>query len=85
MMVDMNKRLVDRDIQVELTSKAKELIGERGFDPAFGARPLKRYLQKNVETLSAKLILSDGVEAGDIIVIDVDEATNELCARAEKK
>ena len=69
---DLNKRLADRELSIELTDKAKEFIVENGYDPIYGARPLKRYLQKNVETLAARLILSDGVRAEDVILIDVE-------------
>ena len=58
---DLNKRLADRELSIELTDTAKTFITENGYDPVYGARPLKRYLQKNVETLAAKIILSDGV------------------------
>ena len=67
---DVNKRLADREIQIELTEAAKNNIVEGGYDPMYGARPLKRYLQKYVETLAAKIILQDQVRAGDVIVID---------------
>ena len=69
---DLNKRIADRDFKVVLTDAARQLVAERGYDPAFGARPLKRYLQKNVETLVAKLILSDKVTPGKEVVIDVE-------------
>ncbi len=69
---DLNKRIADRDFKVVLTDAARQLVAERGYDPAFGARPLKRYLQKNVETLVAKLILSDKVIPGKEVVIDVE-------------
>ena len=68
---DLNKRLEDREIKVRLTDAATEFVVDNGYDPVYGARPLKRYLQKHVETLSAKLILADEVHAGDTIVIDV--------------
>ncbi len=67
---DLNKRLADREFCVELTKEAKNYIAEHAYDPVYGARPLKRYLQKHVETLSARLILADQVHAGDTIVID---------------
>ena len=67
---DLNKRLEDRQIKIELTDAAKYFIVEEAYDPIYGARPLKRYLQKNVETLSARLILSDQVKQTDTIVID---------------
>lgn len=71
MMKDLNFRLADRELSVELTDAAASFIVEHGYDPIYGARPLKRFLQKHVETLSAKLILADQVQMGDIIVIDV--------------
>ena len=83
MVADLNKRLADREVTIKLTSAAKDYIVENGYDPAYGARPLRRYLQKTVETLSAKLILSGNVDAGDEIVIDVDPAEG-LVARTEK-
>ena len=66
-------RLSDRDISIELTLEAKELISEEAYSPVYGARPLKRYLQKYVETLSAKLILNDKVHQEDIILIDAKD------------
>ena len=71
LMQDLNKRLVDREISVELTPAAEQYIVDHGYDPVYGARPLKRFLQKHVETLSAKLILADEVGAGDVILIDL--------------
>ena len=70
---DLNKRLADRNLTIELTDEARKHIAENGYDPVYGARPLKRYLQKTVETLSAKLILSGNVGEGDTIWIDVKE------------
>ena len=70
LMDDLNKRLVEKEIKVELTDSAKKFITDNGYDPIYGARPLKRYLQKHVETLAAKLILGDGVRTGDTILID---------------
>ena len=78
LVADLNKRLADREITVELTDAAKQYIVENGYDPIYGARPLKRFLQKHVETLSAKLILADKVREGDTILIDV--SGNELTA-----
>ena len=72
MMTDLNKRLEDKEIKIRLTDSAKDYIVERSYDPVYGARPLKRFLQKNVETLSAKLILGDQVQPEDTIVIDVE-------------
>ena len=80
---DLNKRLADRELTIELTSQAKTFVTERGYDPVYGARPLKRYLQKNVETLAAKIILGDGVRAGNTIVIDVSENQDRLIAYVE--
>lgn len=68
---DLNHRLADQEISVELTAPAKDYVIEHGFDPVYGARPMKRYLQKTVETEAAKLILADRVKEGDAIVIDV--------------
>ncbi len=68
-MEDLNKRLEDREISVRLTDEAKDYIIDNGYDPVYGARPLKRYIQKSVETLSAKLILSGNIEAKDVIEI----------------
>ena len=73
MMDDLNKRLADRDIHVTLTPNAQDYIVEHGYDPVYGARPLKRFLQKHVETLSAKLILEDKVQQGDTIQIDATD------------
>ena len=72
LMADLNKRLADREITVELTDSARKYIVDNGYDPIYGARPLKRFLQKHVETLSAKLILADEVREGDTILIDTD-------------
>ena len=69
---DINKRLSERQISIELTDEAKEFVVEHGYDSMYGARPLKRYLQKNVETLAARVILADGVREGDIIVVKVE-------------
>ena len=70
---DVNKRLADREIQISLTERAKNAIVEGGYDPTYGARPLKRYLQKHVETLAAKLMLEGGVHAEDTIEIDAED------------
>ncbi len=80
MMADTNKRLADREIKVDLSEKAKNFVVEHGYDPVYGARPLKRYLQKYVETLAAKIILQDQVRAGDTIVIDEAEGRQQLTA-----
>lgn len=73
LMDDLNKRLSDREIKVALSSEAEHFVVEHGYDPVYGARPLKRFLQKHVETLSAKLILEDQVRQGDTILIDVKD------------
>ena len=73
LIADVNKRLADKELKIALTDEAKDFIVENGYDPVYGARPLKRYLQKNVETLAAKLILADGVRAGDTIEIGLSD------------
>ena len=83
MMEDLNKRLEDRQIRVELTDEAMKAVIDGGYDPVYGARPLKRYLQKYVETLSARLILSGSVGEGDTIEIYVDGA-GQLKAQVRK-
>ena len=70
---DLNERLADRELRIELTDEAGSFIVENGYDPVYGARPLKRYIQKYVETLAAKLILRDEVAGGDTILIDVKD------------
>ncbi len=80
LIADTNKRLAEREIQIELTDRAKEFVADHGYDPVYGARPLKRYLQKYVETLAAKIILKDMVKAGDAIVIDEDLDEQKLTA-----
>ena len=70
---DLNRRLSDRELRIELTDEAEQFIVENAYDPVYGARPLKRYIQKYVETLSAKLILSDSVSAKDTIMITVED------------
>ncbi len=71
LLADLNTRLADRELSVLLTPEAEDFVIEQAYDPVYGARPLKRFLQKTVETLSAKLILSDEVHAGDTIEIYV--------------
>ena len=83
LMKELNKRLADRELSVELTETAKAFVVEHGYDPVYGARPLKRYLQKHVETLAAKIILGDQVRAGSTIVIDVSEDNSRLIAYVE--
>ena len=72
MMADVNKRLEDKELQIELTDVAKAYIVENGYDPVYGARPLKRFLQKNVETMAARYILGGDVHAGSVMVVDRD-------------
>ncbi len=75
---ELNRRLEPKEITVRLTEPAVDNIAERGYDPVYGARPLKRYIQKTVETLCARLILEGGVNPGDTILIDVNGG--QLCA-----
>lgn len=81
LLADLNKRLADKEISIRLTSAGKELAIAQSYDPAYGARPLKRYLQKTVETLSARLILADQVAPGQTIVLDA--VNGSLQARTE--
>ena len=80
-MEDLNERLKDREITLELTPEAKHYIVEEGYDPVYGARPLKRFVQKHVETLAAKMILADQITSGERILIDLDKNKNELGAK----
>lgn len=67
---DLNRRLADRELKLELTEGAKVYIIENGYDPVYGARPLKRYLQKYVETMAARYILAGQVHAGSVMLVD---------------
>ena len=69
---NLNERLADKELKISLTPEAKKYVADNGYDPVYGARPLKRYLQKNVETLAAKVILEGKVSLGDTIVFDVE-------------
>ena len=69
---ELNDRLAERELNIELTPEAKNFIADHGFDPVYGARPLKRYMQKHVETLAARLILGGDISTGETIVIDVN-------------
>ena len=80
---DLNKRLSDQQLKIELTDHAKIYITNNGYDPVYGARPLKRYIQKNVETLAARLILKGNVHEGDTIIIDLDQQEDQLVARSQ--
>ena len=78
---DLNRRLEEREISIRITDAAKKYITDQAYDPSYGARPLKRYIQKNVETMSAKLILEDKVKPKDVITFDVSDG--QLTAWAE--
>lgn len=69
---DINKRLEDKELKITLTDRAKDFVIESAYDVSYGARPLKRYLQKHIETLAAKAILDDRVKTGDIMMVDVE-------------
>ncbi|MCR4568756.1 MAG: ATP-dependent chaperone ClpB [Pseudobutyrivibrio sp.] len=71
-MKELNKRLEDRQLKIELTDAAKKFVIDSGYDPAYGARPLRRYIQKNVETMAAKIILGGDIHEGSTITIDSD-------------
>ncbi|NBH34760.1 ATP-dependent chaperone ClpB [Clostridiaceae bacterium] len=73
LVADVNKRLEERELRVDLTEAAKAFVTEHGYDPAYGARPLRRYIQKHVETLAARIILQGDIHQGQRIVIDVAE------------
>ncbi|MBQ6442570.1 MAG: ATP-dependent chaperone ClpB [Lachnospiraceae bacterium] len=83
LIADLNRRLSDREMRVELTPEAEMYVMDQGYDPVYGARPLKRYLQKTVETLSAKLILSGGVQPGETIRLSMKDG--ELVAEGVKE
>ena len=70
---DINKRIEEKEISLKMTDAAMDFITDSAYDPAYGARPLKRYLQKNVETLLAKKILADEVTVGDVLTLDVSD------------
>ena len=78
---DLNRRLSDKELRLELTEEAERHIIDNAYDPVYGARPLKRYIQKYVETLTAKLILADRVQSGDTVLIDVENG--ELAAKVK--
>ena len=69
---DINRRIADKELELSLTDTARDFITQQAYDSAYGARPLKRYLQKNVETLLAKKILADEVSAGEHLTLDVE-------------
>ena len=72
LLADLNKRLSDKELCLEMTDEAKDFITDHGYDPVYGARPLKRYVQKHVETLAAKIILQGEVASGNTIIISVE-------------
>ena len=72
LLADLNERLADKELRLDITEEAKDFITDHGYDPVYGARPLKRYVQKHVETLAARIILQGDVSAGDTIVITVE-------------
>ncbi|NLJ89267.1 MAG: ATP-dependent chaperone ClpB [Clostridiales bacterium] len=80
--LDINKRLENQGINIEVTDRAKKFILDQSYDPVYGARPLKRYIQKHVETLSGRLIIAEEVKERDIILIDVEE--DRLIARVKR-
>ncbi|MBR0216543.1 MAG: type VI secretion system ATPase TssH, partial [Clostridia bacterium] len=73
MLESLNRRLQDRKLRVELTDRAMTYVIDQGFDPIYGARPLKRYLQSHVETLVARKIISAEVHPGDTLLVDADD------------
>ena len=81
---EINDLMKEKELSIELTDAAKELTADRSYDPAYGARPLKRFLQKNVTTLAARLILEGNLDPDDVIVIDVGE-NGELYAKVKKE
>ena len=81
MVKELDNRLADQELSLKLTDAAKNMVVDKGYDPVYGARPLKRYLQNYVETLAAKKILSGDVHAGDILVLDVENG--EFVCRSE--
>ena len=81
MVKELDNRLADQELSLKLTNAAKDMVVEKGYDPVYGARPLKRYLQNYVETLAAKKILSGDVHAGDTLVLDVENG--EFVCRSE--
>ncbi|MCI9104808.1 MAG: ATP-dependent chaperone ClpB [Lachnospiraceae bacterium] len=83
MVADVNKRLEDKELRIELTESAKEYITEHGYDPTYGARPLRRYLQKHVETLAARIILQGDIHQGQTIVVDVAQEGGKLIGFTE--
>ena len=79
LMNDLNKRVKDKELSIELTPAARDYIIDSGYDPIYGARPLKRFLQKNIETLVARAILSNTLTMGDTVTIDYNGITLTVC------
>ena len=77
LLADVNVRLAEKEVRIELTDKAKKYVIDEGYDPVYGARPLKRYVQKHVETLAARLILEGDMSPRDSIVIDMEHINGE--------
>ncbi len=75
LMKDLNKRVADKEIKIELSPAARDYVIDAGYDPVYGARPLKRFLQKNVETLVARAILSNALSMGDTVVLDMEDGS----------
>ena len=80
-MEEIQERLCEHDLAVELTPASREWLANEGFDPAFGARPLRRALQKHVESPLSVSLLSGEFKSGDTVIVDVDEETNQLAFR----
>lgn len=73
---DLNKRMAEKQLSCEVTENAKHLIIEQAYDPVYGARPLKRYVQRHIETLIAKKIIQEDLEADTVLIVDVDDRGN---------
>jgi ATP-dependent Clp protease ATP-binding subunit ClpB len=71
MLADLNRRLSDKEFKVELTKAAKELVIERAYDPVYGARPLRRFVQHNIETILAKRIVAGDINPDSTLTVDV--------------
>ena len=80
-MKDLNKRLADKQLKCELTERAKDYIVETGYDPAFGARPLKRLVQRDIETLLARKIIAGDIDQGTTLVVDVENGEYSITAK----
>ena len=85
MIAQLDKRLADKRISVKVTDDAMTAVIDRGFDPAFGARPLRRYIQQHIETLIAKNILAGAVEMDSVVTVDLDKDGNFAIKNCLKK